>query len=209
MEENLIGHKFGRWLVTGVAETKVTKANRKIRYWHCLCECGTQRAVKEQSLKSGKSKSCGCYHSDIMHVVGVQAKTTHGMSSTRLYRIFRHMHNRCKNTNDIRYKQYGGKGITITDEWNSFEVFKDWALNNGYADDLSIDRIDVNKDYSPDNCRWTDAKTQSNNKSNTKYYTYNGKTHNIGEWSDIMNIPYKTLWKRINAGWDIGKALTT
>lgn len=191
------------------AETKISKDNRKIRYWHCLCECGTQRAVKEQSLKSGQSKSCGCYHKDIMHTIGSKANTTHGMSNTRLYRIFKHMHNRCENIHDIRYKKYGDRGIAVTSEWSSFENFRNWALSNGYSDALSIDRIDVNQGYSPDNCRWSDAKTQANNKRSTKYYTYNGQTHNIGGWADIMNIPYKRLWKRINAGWDISRALTT
>lgn len=209
MYENLIGKRFGRWSVVDTAEPKITKDNRKIRYWLCLCDCGIKRIVREQSLTSGKSKSCGCYHSDIMHDVGAKINTTHGMSTSRLYGIFKHMHNRCNNTKDVRYKCYGGRGISVTSEWDSFETFKDWALSNGYTESLSIDRINVNGGYSPDNCRWVDAKTQANNKSNNKCYTYNGNTHNIGEWSQIMNIPYKKLWKRLHNGWDIEKALMT
>lgn len=125
MRKNLIGERFGRWFVIDTAEPKVTKDSRTLRYWLCLCDCGTKRAVKEQSLKNGRSKSCGCYHSSVMHDIGTKINTTHGMSKSRLYGIFKHMHNRCSNTKDIRYAQYGGRGVFVTSEWNSFEAFRD------------------------------------------------------------------------------------
>lgn len=206
--ENLVGKEFERWTVISAADPTITKSNRVHRRWMCRCECGTERVVLERSLKNGTSKSCGCYHRDEMKVIG-KCNKKHGMTNTRLYRIFKHMKNRCYNPNDVSYKNYGMLGITICDEWDTFDSFSEWALSHGYDERLSIDRLDVTRGYSPDNCRWTDAVTQANNKRNTKYYTYNGETHNIGEWAVIFNIPYKKLWKRINSGWDIQKALTT
>lgn len=208
MYKDLSGMKFGRWTVVNEAEPIITKSNRRIRYWHCICDCGTKRNVRENSLIQGKSMSCGCYHSDIMKVVG-NYNTIHGMSNSRLYRIFNHMHNRCYNENDIRYNRYGGRGIYVADEWHKFENFMRWALSNGYKDDLSIDRIDPNGNYCPENCRWAAKSTQSNNKTNNRFYTFNNEIHTIAEWAKVFNIPYKKLWKRLNSGWNIERALTT
>lgn len=208
MYADLSGSKFGRWTVIDEAEPKIVTGNRRIRHWNCVCECGNRRVVKEASLKKGVSKSCGCYHSDIMRNVGKQ-HITHGMSSTRLYAIYKHMLNRCYNKNDIRYNHYGGKGISVVEEWHNFETFMKWALSHGYTDKLSIDRIDVDKDYSPDNCRWTDAVTQANNKSVNRNITFDDETHTIAEWARIKNMPYKKLWKRFNLGWSVERALTT
>ena len=127
-----------------------------------------------------------------MHEVG-KINKTHGMSDTRLYRIYKHILNRCNNKNDNRYDRYGARGITICEEWKDFNRFAEWALANGYNDKLSIDRINVNMGYSPDNCRWADAHQQSNNRSNNKLYTYNSATHTIAEWATLYNIPYKRL----------------
>ena len=176
--------------------------------WLCRCDCGTERIVSAHSLRNGSSQSCGCYHSDIMHDVG-KVNVTHGMSNSRLYRIYKHMRNRCYNKNDARYKYYGARGIVVCDEWQKFETFRDWALSNGYSDSLSIDRIDYNKDYCPNNCRWADDIQQSNNKSNNKLFTYNSETHTIAEWAKIYDMPYKKLWKRLSMGWGIEKALLT
>ena len=143
-----------------------------------------------------------------MHEVG-KINKTHGMSDTRLYRIYKHILNRCNNKNDNRYDRYGARGITICEEWKDFNHFAEWALANGYNDKLSIDRINVNMGYSPDNCRWADAHQQSNNKSNNKLYTYNSATHTIAEWATLYNIPYKRLWKRLKCGWDMERALLT
>lgn len=206
--KDLSGEKFGRWTITDEAEPKYIKGNRRIRYWNCVCECGTKRAVLERSLKNGTSKSCGCYHSEIMHDVG-KVNATHNMSDSRLYRIYKHMHNRCYNENDIRFDRYGGRGISVVDKWHTFEAFMEWALSNGYNDSLSIDRIDPDGNYSPENCRWANKETQANNKSNNRCYTYNGETHTIAEWAKIINMPYKKLWKRFCSGWSPERALTT
>ena len=203
----LIGNRYGRWTVVDSAEARVVGRGEHRRYWLCKCECGTQREVSEPSLLSGKSLSCGCYHRDRMKSVG-KVNLKHGMSDTRLYRIYKHMKNRCYNQSDIRYDRYGGRGIKICDEWSEFEPFMIWALKNGYDDSLTIDRIDVDGDYSPSNCRWASVKEQNNNRSSSHYYTIDGVTHNISEWANIYNVPYKRVWKRLKYGWDIQRALT-
>ena len=206
--EDLTGMKFGRWLVLKPAEPKIYNG-RTHRYWLCRCECGTERTVKELSLKSGKSQSCGCMHSDIMKEVG-KRHATHGMTDTRLYRIYKHMLCRCNNTNDNRYELYGARGIKVCDEWNTFEKFAEWALQNGYRDDLTIDRINNDGNYEPSNCRWVDIVVQANNKSSNRVYEYNGESHNIKQWADIVGMNYKKLWKRLTVfNWDIARALTT
>lgn len=201
-----IGDKFERWTVIDYAQSNKHRA----KMWMCRCDCGTERIVSANSLKNGASKSCGCYHSDIMKDVGHKANTTHGMSETRLYAIYKHMLNRCYNVNDISYKNYGQRGVIMCDEWKeSFESFMNWALANGYKDNLSIDRINVESNYSPSNCRWSTEKEQANNRRSNRNYTYNGETHNITEWAEIYNMNYKKLWKRLNTGWTIERALTT
>lgn len=209
MFKDLSGQRFGRWLVLEQAESEIRSDNRRIRKWLCVCDCGTTRAVREQSLKSGRSKSCGCYHSDIMPAVGRDANTTHGMSDSRIYRIYKHMRNRCENQNDISYCNYGARGISVCDEWKTFEPFYKWAMQSGYKDSLSIDRIDVNSGYSPENCRWSDATEQAINRRSTRLYQYNGESHCISEWASLYNMNYKKLWKRLHNGWDIQTALTT
>lgn len=205
--DDLTGMQFGRWTVLSEDEP-VFYGRTRVRYWLCRCECGTVRRVKEESLKRGKSSSCGCYHSDVMRGSG-KWKTTHGQTYTRLYRIYRHMINRCTNPNDIRYDKYGGRGISVCDEWSTFEEFYKWAVSAGYRDDLSIDRIDNNKGYYPDNCRWATNSIQANNKSNVIMLEYGGKKQSIAAWANELGIPYKKLHKRIYNGWDVERALFT
>lgn len=115
---------------------------------------------------------------------------------------------RCLNENTVAYKDYGARGITICDDWeNSYESFRDWALDNGYQEKLSIDRIDNNKGYFPDNCRWVDAKTQANNRRSNRVYEIDGETHNLTEWANLYGIKPKTLFTRVYAGMNIEDAL--
>lgn len=209
MIQDLSGKRFGMWTVVSRAEDKIIVGNRHIRHWNCICDCGTERVVQEQSLTSGKSTGCGCRRMQKMHEAARICKTTHGMTDTRLYRIHRHIINRCTNPNDISYKNYGARGIKICDEWLSFESFATWAMNNGYSDSLTIDRIDHNGDYTPDNCRWATVKEQNYNKRSLQIYEYKGEKHCIAEWAEIFHMNYKKLWKRLHSGWDIEKALTT
>ena len=135
--------------------------------------------------------------------------TIHGMSHSRLHHIWNAMTQRCSNPKAISYKYYGGKGITVCDEWkSSFKSFYEWAMANGYADNLSIDRIDSNGNYEPSNCRWTTNKEQQNNTSYNHRLTYCGETHNITQWAEIIGISRMALYNRIRRGWDIERALT-
>lgn len=182
--------------------------------WLCSCECGNRVVSRTAYIKSGNTKSCGC-------LVSVRAKEhikalnkqqiTHNGSNDRLYGIWLNMKHRCNNPNDPRYYDYGGRGITVCDEWvHSYENFRDWSVSNGYTECLSIDRINVNGNYEPSNCRWATAKEQQNNMRSNRFLTYNGETHTISEWAEITGINKSTLSKRINrSGWSVDRALTT
>ena len=128
----------------------------------------------------------------------MQGNYKHGLRHTVIYDTWRHIRRRCNYPNDKAYKNYGGRGITVCAEWQNDPVaFYTWAISNGWQKGLSLDRIDNDKGYSPDNCRWTDRKTQSNNRRCTPHITYNGETHTIKEWSEITGIKYHTLFVRI------------
>jgi len=133
----------------------------------------------------------------------------HGQRHTRLYDIWRSMKSRCNNPRNNRFMLYGGKGIAVCKEWDEFENFYLWAMKNGYGDHLTIDRKDVNKGYTPSNCRWVTQKIQQNNRSNNRNIEFNGAWHTLGEWSDITGIKLATIWARLNSGWSIEKTMTT
>lgn len=134
--------------------------------------------------------------------------TTHGKSDTRIYRIWVDMKNRCNSTTNHAYDRYGGRGISVCDEWNTFEPFYEWAISTGYTDDLTIDRIDVNGDYTPSNCKWSTYIEQNNNQRSTHYLEYNGEIHSITEWSRVKGIPRTTIRNRLRRGWPIESVLT-
>ena len=128
---------------------------------------------------------------------------------TRLGRIYHNMKTRCTNPNYDKYQYYGGKGIKICDEWmNSWYAFLDWAEANGYREDLTLDRIDVNGDYSPENCRWVSRKEQANNRSSNKQLTFNGQTKTLQEWAEYTGIDANTIGQRLRSGWNVERALT-
>lgn len=169
--------------------------------WLCQCICGNTKVVKRRNLTRGYTKSCGCR--------AFESKKTHGMRGTRLYGIWSRMKRRCLNPKDDHYRNYGARGIGICIEWLAFEPFKDWALSNGYEENLTIDRIDVNGNYCPENCRWVDIKTQENNKRNNHLIEYDGQTHNLTEWAELIGIERHVLYQRLRKGWSIEKALST
>lgn len=126
----------------------------------------------------------------------------HGKRKTRLYRIWANIKTRCTNENDPHYERYGGRGITVCDEWkNDFKAFYDWSMSNGYADDLTIDRINNNGNYEPSNCRWVTIKEQNQNKRNVVLITYDGETHNVTEWAQILRLGHDTIRQRYRKGW--------
>ncbi len=190
---DLTGLKFGRLTVVSIAG----KNKHGKSLWLCQCECGNEQTIFGTSLVSGNTKSCDCLKKESL----VKTHTKHGMSGTRLYVIWKHMTQRCENPNVERYKSYGGRGISVCDEWRKApSCFINWAMSNGYKEGLSIDRIDVNGNYKPSNCRWVSMEKQTQNKTTSVFLTNNKETHCLSEWSRISGIPYETLRSRIKSG---------
>lgn len=198
----LIGQQFGMLTVVGKAEP--SPDGQVI--WRCRCECGRETLVRGGNLRNGHTKSCGCYRERLRPGL----HKTHGESKTRLYKIYHGMKKRCYNPNAQFYERYGGRGITICDEWlNSFEVFREWALANGYRDDLSIDRIDNDGNYEPRNCRWEASKRQRRNRRDVIEVEYRGQKMCLADAAKMAGIPYNTVRKRIkSSGWDVNRALS-
>ena len=187
---DITGKKFGMLTVLRRVEEKV----KGHTVWECLCDCGNKTVVTTYRLTSGNTKSCGCLH----RLTLLKRNTTHNMSYTRLFKIWAGMHKRCKNPNCAGYARYGAKGICVCDEWSSFEPFRDWAFANGYAEDLSIDRIDNSGNYCPENCRWADRRTQSRNRSYIRPLTYNGVTMLMTDWAEKLGMPIQSLSTRLS-----------
>lgn len=167
--------------------------------WLCECNaCGKEKVVEGRHLIDGSQKSCGC----------MQKYYGHHMTETRLYAIWCTMKARCNRKSSHKYKNYGGRGIKVCDEWNDFMNFYEWSVNNGYAENLSIDRIDNDGNYEPSNCRWVTPKVQSNNTSRNCRITFDGETHTMKEWSEITGISYSALTRRKYRGWDVTRMLT-
>lgn len=186
---DLTGLKFGRLIViqrSGVKNGHVA--------WLCGCDCGQTIITTGNLLKSGKTKSCGCKK---IEVCG-DTHRDHGKSGTRLYVAWQHMKQRCCNPQNARYKYYGARGITVYSEWSSFEPFEKWALSHGYEDGLTLDRIDVNGGYCPENCRWVTWKVQQNNKRSNTVIEAFGEKRTLSEWAQITGINRVTIQKRIN-----------
>lgn len=200
---DITGEKFGT--LTVLKKDKIDK-NRSM-CWLCKCDCGKMIVVSGTSLRSGNTKSCGCVGTEKLR----KRVTTHGKYKTRLYRIWNNMKDRCYNEKCAEYYCYGGRGIKVCDEWlHDFIAFYNWSMDNGYRDDLTIDRKDVNGNYCPENCRWATLKDQLNNTSRNHRITYNGETHTMAEWAEITGINYKTICSRIcDRKWDEIRAITT
>ena len=202
--KDIKGQKFGKLTVLERAEDFIGPAGRETQ-WLCKCDCGNTVVVRGHSLRNGHTKSCGC--------AVIEASTKHGMHNTRIYTEYMKMKHRCLNNNNPSYFRYGGRGITICDEWlgeNGFINFYNWSITHGYADNLTIDRINNDGNYCPENCRWVDMKTQANNRSNNNIIEYNGTKHTVSEWANIYGLEYYNLYNRIfNLNWPIDKALNT
>ena len=206
---NIIGERYNKLLVI----EEVGKQGN-CRMFKCLCDCGNTTIVSMNNIRSGKIVSCGCNKLKKL----LLRSTTHNQRHTHLYEIWKTLKQRCYNPKNQNYKNYGARGIKVCDEWkDDFEAFYKWSYSNGYTCDnhnkdekskLTIDRIDVNGNYEPSNCRWVNRKEQANNMRHTKHITINGQTHCIAEWCRIYNICRATYQSRIKRGMTPEEALT-
>lgn len=193
--KNIIGKRFGRAIaLRQFREEGYTKVE-------CLCDCGNKFITHRLSLVDENTVSCGCYHKERI----IEASFKHGLTDTRIHGIWCDMRSRCNLKTNHNYHGYGGRGIKVCDSWegeNGFKCFYEWSMRNGYTDKLTIDRIDNNGMYSPDNCRWTDMKTQCNNTRRNVLVEYKGKTKTIGQWAVELNLKYSRIYSRIaKLGW--------
>lgn len=203
---DLTGKKFGRLTVIRRADDYVFPSGRHLVCWLCKCECGNEVFILADNLKSGHTTSCGCFKKE-------KSSTTHKkhglLKNTRLYNTWRNIKSRCHNINRENYKYYGARGIKVCDEWkDDFQNFYTWAMENGYKENLTIDRIDANGNYEPSNCRWVDMKTQCRNRRDNRLITINEKTLTLAEWCEILNLNYDKIERRLNKyHWSPEKAL--
>lgn len=190
-----IGKKYGRLLI----ESGFFQKGKA--YFNCVCDCGAQRTVYKHDLTSGKTLSCGCYSKDLGHTL----HRKHGGTNERLYSVWCGMKRRCYNTNDSEYHNYGGRGIVLCDDWcDDYAAFREWALSHGYEEDLSIDRIDVNGNYAPDNCRWIPMREQPSTRRNI--ILYNGiPAVKIAQENGISKNLMLARYKRL--GWSLEEAI--
>lgn len=211
---DLTGQVFGNWKVIEFVGTRKISSNASAAYWLCECQCEakTRRVIPSNSLRTGNSKSCGCLKIKAL----VERSTKHGFArrgknGSSIYHVWREMCGRCFNPSCKSYHNYGGRGITVCDEWkDDFVAFKDWAFANGYEIGLSIDRINNDGNYEPDNCRWTDVKTQANNTRGCHIVEIDGVKKNISQWCEIYKISPSIVYSRIDVyKWDPVKAIMT
>lgn len=206
---DLTNQRFGRWTVIGRGPIKVSKNGASRITWHCICDCGNEANVVACNLRGGKSVSCGCLRREKCSSRMKKINTMHGDTYTRLFRIWNGIKTRCYNKNATAYPNYGGRGITMCEEWKiDFTAFRDWAILNGYEEDLTCERINNNMGYFPDNCRWISRAAQQKNKRTSRFLTLDGESHVVSEWAEITGIHKDTILKRLESGWTVEKALT-
>jgi len=190
---NLAGQKFARWFVVSWHHKAYAT-----HFWSCICECGTKKVVNGTSLKKGTSKSCGCLNQETI--------TLHGMEGTPTYYSWMSMKQRCQNSKAPDYYRYGGRGIDVCSEWQTFANFlRDMGVR---PRNKTLDRIDNNGPYTPENCRWETKKRQSRNRNDNRHITFNGQTKVLAQWADDYGVSRKLLLNRLSAGWAVEDALT-
>lgn len=194
---DITSRKFGKLTAVEFSHASRESSGARREHWICRCDCGNQTVVAKKNLLNGNTQSCGCSRV----ITNKERLTKHGGRDTKLYAVWSSMVARCYNENDASYAYYGGNGIIVCEQWrHDFESFRNWALSAGYEEGLTIDRIDVNGQYSPDNCRWADMVAQANNRSNTIYIEYNGERHTCAECARLLNMSYDTINNRYHAG---------
>lgn len=197
---DLTGQKFGRWVVL-----KMVKAGSRVHYL-CQCVCGNKKIVRPDSLKNGRSKSCGCLNNEMRSAIAKKANTTHGNSKTRIYSIWNMMRQRCYNRKSTSFQYYGARGISVCPSWRTFDgFFKD--MGEGWFSGGSIERVDVNGNYEPDNCIWIPRINQNKNTRQNIIVTYKGKKERLVNLCDRFGIHNTVVRKRITRGWTLNEAL--
>lgn len=202
-----IGKRFGHLTVIGEGKPKLVKRTGRNNYLESTvvvrCDCGNERQLSIHKLKG--ARSCGwkcCYR--------YESSTTHGGSKTRLFATWGNMRQRCENSKNTHYADYGGRGISVCREWaNDFAAFRDWAMSHGYNDALTIDRIDPNGNYEPSNCRWISLEAQQANRRSCKLLSAHGKTQTIAAWARELGLDPMAIKNRIRRGWPVEQALTS
>jgi hypothetical protein len=197
---DLTNKRFNKLLVI----ERVNNQNHKTM-WRCLCDCGNETFVITSNLTCNRVKSCGCLKNEQL----IKRSTTHNQRHTNLYEVWKTMKQRCSNPSNSSYKNYGGRGINVCDEWkNNFISFYNWSMLNGYKKGLTIDRINNNSNYCPENCRWVDRKVQANNSRWNKHITINGKDDTLANWLRFYNLKYYKYYQRVKKGLTEQQALT-
>ena len=204
---DITGKRYGRLVAVERAENRISKSGKIRARWLCKCDCGKEKVVLLDDLRGGHTKSCGCFNSEIAS----RRKKTHGATKTRIYNEWLSMKSRCYNKNAKDYIRYGGRGIKICEAWkNDFVTFRDWAMENGYKDNLTIERKDVNGDYCPENCCWITASEQAKNRRTTlRAKDENGNEIYAMDIAEKNGIPMNVVVARKSRGWDLEKALNT
>lgn len=208
-DPKFLGQRYGRLTVIGFTESTVREGSVA---WVCRCDCGNNITVnKPGNVKCGQTKSCGCLKDEQNIHNLAEKRRTHGMSETRLFRIWEKMRDRCNNPNVPAYKNYGGRGIKVCNEWDeSFVAFYEWAIAAGYNDELTIERVDNDKGYGPDNCCWITREEQQRNKRNIRFVELDGERIPLKTACDRLGVSYKAVHLRITRhGWDVERALYT
>lgn len=210
---DMVGYKTG--LVTVIERAGSSKGQTT---WLCQCACGKKFIQYGGPLRKGKIKSCGHLWKSRSERQKIAynsiAKEKHGGSADRLYFVWLSMRRRCDDPNSISFKNYGGRGITVCDEWNNdYATFRTWALSSGYDENAprgacTLDRIDPDGDYCPENCTWSNMREQSNNRRNSYNITWNGETHTAKEWEEITGIPRYNIYARYKKGWPIDEVFS-
>ena len=198
---DITGMRFGRL----VAIRRVDNIGKKTA-WECVCDCGKHTVTKTDYLRHGKTQSCGCLWLEKTR----NRLLTHGDTKSKLYGVYRTMLSRCYTKSQNGYERYGGRGIAVDDVWrgeSGYVNFREWAVANGYKEGLTIDRIDVNGNYCPKNCRWVTPYAQSRNKSNNVLITIDGRTMVKSDWAKERGIDRRTIDTRLSRGWPIEEAL--
>lgn len=201
--KNLIGLKFSKLTVLGLYSCERDGVDRFKRYWLCQCDCGNTKVVSGHSLKGGTTKSCGCLNNDYH-----KKRIIHGITKHPLYLVWYNIIDRCTNPESKDYHNYGGRGITVCEEWKDVTNFYNWAISHGWRKGLKTDRKENNGNYEPSNCHFVTPWLNSLNRRDTVYVNYKGKRITAAELAKNSNISVQTFKSRLKKGWDIEKALT-